>query len=275
MPTTSTTPPADPAAGAAPRGPGGGSRRRRIGGAGLGLVLPVLLLAGWQLSSATGVLGAEVLPSPAAAWSTLVDLAAGGDLGEALAISLSRAAAGLVIGVAVGTVLGVLCGASPTAAAALNPTLQALRALPVLALVPLFIIWFGIGETSKVLMIALATTFPIYVNVLAAVAGVDRRHLELARVLRLGRAALVRRVYLPAALPSWFVGLRYASGLALVILVISEQVDADAGLGYLMADARTYYRVDVILAVIGVYGVLGVLTDRLVVLGERWSLRWA
>jgi sulfonate transport system permease protein len=242
---------------------------------GLGLLVPVLLLLAWQLSSATGALGTDILPSPAATWRTLVDLAATGELWEALGISLARAGAGLVLGVAAGSVLGVLCGASPTVAALLNPSLQALRSLPVLALVPLFIIWFGIGETSKVLMIALATTFPIYVNVLAAVSGVDRRHLELAQVLGLGRAALVRRVYLPAALPSWFVGLRYASGLALVILVISEQVDADAGLGYLMADARTYYRIDVILAVIVVYGILGVLADRLVVLGERWSLRWA
>ncbi|MEV4377448.1 ABC transporter permease [Streptosporangium sp. NPDC049644] len=239
----------------------------------LGIVIPLSALVLWQLLASLGLLE-DFLPAPVRVGQALVDLVSDGRLADALLISLLRAVTGLVLGVAIGSALGWFCGTSLLGSALLNPTLQALRALPVLALVPLFILWFGIGELSKILMIAIATMFPIYVNVMSAVSNVDRKYLELASTLKLSRWQVLRRIHLPAALPAWFVGFRYSSGFALVILVISEQVNADSGLGYLMTEARTYYRLDVIIVGILIYGILGVLADRGVAALERRALRW-
>ncbi|MFI9570369.1 ABC transporter permease [Microbispora rosea] len=228
----------------------------------------------WQLASVLGLLPARLLAAPSQIAVTALDLVGSGTLPTAIAVSLERVLLGFAAGAVAGVGLALVAGLSRTGENAVDPIMQMLRALPFFGLIPLFILWFGIGETPKVLLVALAVSFPLYLNTFAGIRGVDGKLAEVARTLRLGRTALVRHIVLPGALPQTLVGLRQSLGVAWLALIVAEQVNADAGLGYMINDAREFLRTDVIVVGLLVYSALGLLTDALVRLLERRALVW-
>ncbi|WP_329115679.1 ABC transporter permease [Streptomyces sp. NBC_01465] len=235
---------------------------------------PLVLLAVWWVASAAGWLDPQTLASPSDVATTTGDLIAGGELQKHLLVSLQRAALGLAFGVSAGVLLALAAGLSRVGEALLDGTLQLLRSLPILALVPLAILWFGIGEEVKVILVALGTLFPVYINTHAALTGLDVRYAELAQTLGLSRTAFLRRIVLPGAAPGFFTGLRISVTVSWLVLVVSEQINASSGIGYLMTQARTFARTDVIVVGLVVYGVLGLASDTLVRLVERRVLAW-
>lgn len=235
---------------------------------------PLVLVLLWQAGSWAGLIPERTLASPAAILSAAWELLASGELPRHLLVSLGRVSAGLALGITAGAALAILSGLSRRGEEVVDAPVQMLRTLPFLALVPLFILWFGIGELPKVLLVALGTSFPVYLNLFAAIRGVDPKLMEAGRVFGLGRAGLVRHVVLPGALPGALLGLRYALGTAWLSLVVAEQVNAQAGIGYLINDARDFLRTDVILVGLLVYALLGLGADALVRLGERRLLAW-
>jgi sulfonate transport system permease protein len=226
----------------------------------------------WYAVAATS--GSRKLPGPDAVAASGMELLRSGQLAEAVTASTERVVLGLLMGVTAAVVLALLSGLSRIGADLVDAPLQILRALPALALVPFAVLWFGIGEFPKVLLIAWATCFPVYLNTLAGIRSVDRSYDELARSLDLGRWTVVRRVVLPGAMPGFLAGLRYSLTLAWLVLVISEQINATTGIGRLMADARQFFRTDVMVMCLVIYGCLGWLSDRLVRLLERRLLSW-
>lgn len=241
---------------------------------GLRLVSPLVLLLLWELASRTGLLPARIIAAPSAIGDTLWQMIASGELAGHLWVSLKRALSGLAIGVSLGTVLALLAGLSRRGELIIDSPVQMLRTLPFLAIVPLFILWFGVGETPKIALIALGTTFPVYLTLFSGIRGVDPKLVEAGRLFGLSRLELVVHVILPGALPSFFVGLRYAFGISWLGLVVVEQINASAGLGYLVNDARDFMRTDVIVICLIVYSVLGLSIDALVRLLERLALAW-
>jgi sulfonate transport system permease protein len=243
---------------------------------GVGRLLgPVLLVGAWYVATGpAGLLDERTLASPGQVASAARELIADGSLQENLAVSLQRAMLGLAIGVAVGTLLALVAGLSRLGEFLLDANLQMLRSMPILALVPLAIVWFGIGEEVKVLLVSLAVMFPIYLNTHAAIRGVDRRYLDLATTVGLGRLALVRRVVLPGSLPGFLTGLRFSVAIAWLVLVVSEQINASSGIGYLMTQARSVGQTDVIMVGLVVYALLGLTSDTLVRFLERRALTW-
>ena len=235
---------------------------------------PLALVLLWQAASAAGLLPARTLASPLQILATGWGLLASGELPWHLAVSLGRVAAGLAIGLAAGAGLALVAGLSRLGEDVVDAPVQMLRTLPFLALVPLFILWFGIGETPKIALVALGTAFPIYLNLFAGIRGVEPRLAEMGRVFGLDRAGLIRHIVLPGALPSALVGLRYSLGVAWLSLVVAEQVNAGAGIGYLINDARDFLRTDVILVGLLLYALLGLGADALVRTLERRALAW-
>ncbi|WP_214413616.1 ABC transporter permease [Sphaerisporangium fuscum] len=235
---------------------------------------PLAVVALWQAASSTGLLPQRLLAAPATVAVTAADLIADGTLPTAIAVSLQRVAAGFVLGGLAGLLLALAAGLSRAGENAVDPIMQMLRALPFFGLIPLFILWFGIGEAPKVTLVALAVSFPLYLNTFAGIRGVDAKLAELGRTLKLGRAALVRHIVLPGALPQTLVGLRQSLGVAWLALIVAEQVNADAGLGFMINDAREFLRTDVIVVGLLVYSGLGLLTDAVVRLLERRALAW-
>ncbi|MFF1297870.1 MULTISPECIES: ABC transporter permease [unclassified Streptomyces] len=235
---------------------------------------PVLLLALWQLLSATGVLASDVLASPGRIAQVAGDLISDGSLASAMTISLQRVAVGLLLGTLVGTGLALVSGLFRIGEDLVDAPVQMLRTVPFVGLIPLFIIWFGIGEAPKVAIITLGVTFPLYLNVYAGIRGVDAQLIEAGESLGLSRWGLVRHVVLPGALPGALTGLRYSLGIAWLALVFAEQVNADAGIGFLMVQARDFLRTDVIVVCLIVYAFLGLLADFIVRSLERLLLQW-
>ncbi|GAA1948251.1 ABC transporter permease [Kitasatospora viridis] len=235
---------------------------------------PLALLGLWSAASATGALTPDVLASPAAVLRAVGELWGSGQLGDALAVSLTRSGLGLLFGLTAGLLLGTLTGLSRLGEELLDSPMQVLRTVPFLALVPLFMVWFGINETAKVVIIAVATTFPMYVNTAQGVRNTDRKLLEAVRSFGLGRIALVREVVLPAALPSLLAGLRLSMTLSVIALIAAEEINSTAGIGYLMTQAQNYARTDILAVCILVYGLLGLLADLLVRLLERVLMPW-
>jgi len=235
---------------------------------------PLAFLAIWEIGSRSGVIPERTLAAPSAVLSTLVDMVISGELPENLAVSFARAAAGLAIGVSIGITLALAAGLSKKGEAAIDPIMQIKRTIPTLALTPLFIVWFGIGETPKVALIAFATIFPVYLNLYSGVRGVDVRLLEGARSFGLSRAEIVWHVILPGALPALLTGLRYSLSVSILVLVVAEQINASAGLGYLVNNARDFMRTDIIVVCLLVYAALGLAADGLVRLIERRALAW-
>lgn len=235
---------------------------------------PVLALALWQLLSTIGLIPERILPAPGtillAGWEVLRD----GSLGGALATSAQRVALGFLIGAVTGIGLGLLVGLSRVLDELLDPLLQALRALPHLGLVPLFIIWFGIGEQPKILLIALGVLFPLYLNTVSGLRQTDRKLLEAAQVMGFSFLERVRWVILPSAAPALFVGLRQASAAAWLTLIVAEQVNARQGLGFLINNARDFYRTDIVIFGLIIYAALGLLTDLFIRRWERHVFRY-
>jgi sulfonate transport system permease protein len=225
---------------------------------------PVLLLAAWFGLSHGGIVGPEFLAPPEQVLSAGVDLVRTGALLENLVASLARVIRGLTCGLSVGLVLGTLTGLSRLADALVDPLMQMLRTLPFLALLPLLVLWFGIGEAQKTLLIALATCFPMYLNTHSGVQGADPRLLEAGRVFGLSRAGELRYIVAPAALPQILVGLRQSLGVALVALIVAEQSNAPRGIGFLMLSASQFFQADVLLVCVVLYALWGFASDQAV-----------
>ncbi|MET9790121.1 ABC transporter permease [Streptomyces canus] len=235
---------------------------------------PVLLLALWQLLSSTGVLTADVLASPGRIAQVAGDLISDGSLTSAMTTSLQRVAGGLLLGALIGTGLALVSGLFRIGEDIVDAPVQMLRTVPFVGLIPLFIIWFGIGEAPKIAIITLGVTFPLYLNVYAGIRGVDSQLIEAGESLGLSRWGLVRHVILPGALPGAMTGLRYSLGISWLALVFAEQVNADSGIGFLMVQARDFLRTDVIVVCLIVYAFLGLLADFVVRSLERLLLQW-
>jgi len=235
---------------------------------------PLALLLIWQLAGSTGVLPERLLAAPSTIAATAYDLFRDGVLTEALGVSLRRAAFGFTLGALVGIGFALVAGLSRLGEYAVDPPMQMLRALPLFGLIPLFILWFGIGETPKIALVAFGVAFPLYLNTYAGIRGVDAKLAELGQVLRLSRPALIRHIVLPGALPQTLVGLRQSLGVAWLALIVAEQINADAGLGFMINDAREFLRTDVVVVGLVTYALLGLLTDAIVRLLERRALAW-
>ncbi|MEU3061732.1 ABC transporter permease subunit [Streptomyces subrutilus] len=235
---------------------------------------PLLLLGLWQLASTLGWLAADTLAPPSTIAAAGADLIADGTLSGAMAVSLQRVAVGLLIGGTAGTALALLSGLSRLGEDLIDASVQMLRTVPWVGLIPLFIIWMGIGEAPKVALIALGTAFHMYLNVYAGIRGVDEQLIEAGGALGLGRWGLVRHVVLPGALPGFMTGLRYSLATAWLALVFGESINADAGIGFLMNQAREFFRTDVIVVCLVVYAFLGLTADLVVRALERLLLQW-
>lgn len=252
---------------------------RRLSGQGLPRPLrraigPLAVLLIWQVTSVTGLLPPEILAGPIAVIASAAKLLASGELQQAILVSLGRAASGLSIGGSIAVFLAVLSGLFRLGEDLIDSTVQMLRTMPIVALIPLFIIWFGIGEQPKIALVALATAFPLYLNVYAGIRNVDQKLIEVGLTLGLGRAGLIWNVVLPGALPNALVGLRYSLGVAWLALVFGEQINANAGIGYLMNTARELFQTDVIVVCLVVYALLGLIVDAVVRRLERVLLSW-
>lgn len=235
---------------------------------------PLLLVAIWQLLTSTGVIGPRTLAPPTDVVRAGIDLASTGELQHHLLTSLRRVAQGLALGVAAGVGLATLSGMTRRGEDFIDSTVQVLRSIPILGMIPLFIIWFGIGETHKLAIVAIATTFPIYINTHAGIRGVDVKLVETASTFGLRGLGLVRHVILPGAVPGFLVGLRYALTSSWLVMIVAEQINARSGLGFLVNEARSWYRTDIIVLALVLYGCLGLLADSLVRLLERTFLGW-
>jgi sulfonate transport system permease protein len=235
---------------------------------------PLLAIAVWQALCSAHVFNSFELASPVQVIDAGRQLWAGGTLQSAMTISLLRVVAGLALGVTAGVVLAVITGLFWVGEDLLDPVLQAARGVPVLGLLPLAIIWFGVNELPKIFLIALGVTFPIYLNTHAGIRGVDMKLVEAGQTFGLNRRGLIRKVILPGALPGFLVGLRYALLGAWVIDVVAEEINAQSGLGYLIMQAQTTNRTDIMCLCLAIYAILGLLTDAIVRTLERYLLVW-
>lgn len=235
---------------------------------------PALLLALWAAASAAGQLDPGAIPAPWTVLETGVHLWTDGTLPTDILTSLQRAGSGFAIGLAAGLALALASGLSRTGEALIDGSVQLNRAIPTLGLIPLFILWLGIGETFKIAIIAIVVYIPIYLNTHAALSGIDSRFVELAEVQGLSRYAFIRRIVIPGALPGFFVGLRLGVTGSWLGLVVLEQINATSGLGYMMFQAQNYGQTDVILVGLVVYGIFGLISDSAVRLIERRVLSW-
>ncbi|MET8825550.1 ABC transporter permease [Streptomyces sp. NPDC004610] len=235
---------------------------------------PITLIALWWAASATGLLTPDVLAPPSDVLRAVGELWGNGQLSDALATSLTRSGIGLLIGLTAGLTLGVITGFTRLGDELLDSSLQTLRTIPFLSLVPLFMVWFGINEIAKILLIAVATTFPMYVSTTSGVRSTDARLVEAMRSFGMSRIAIVREVVVPGALPSLLAGLRLSMTLSVIALIAAEEINATAGIGYLMSQAQSFARTDILMVCILVYGLLGLLADAFVRLLERALMPW-
>jgi sulfonate transport system permease protein len=251
-------------------------RRRRRG---YRLISPVVAVGLWQLASSTGLLPASKLVSPASIVHTAYTLVVHnsptyGTLQASLLASFERWAVGFSIGIIIAVLLATLTGLSRVGEAAADPILQALRSIPLLGLIPLFIVWFGIGELPKVLFVMLSALFPMYLNTFAGIRGVDSKLGELGHVLGLRRAEMIRNIVLPGALPQALTGLQLSVISSLLALVVGEQINATSGLGFMITQAQQFLDNSVIMVALIVYAILGLILNGAVRLLERKALAW-
>ena len=239
-----------------------------------GWLAPVLLVLAWQAASSAGVLSDAVLPSPAAVVRAGWQLTLSGELPHHMGVSFLRAMAGLVVGGGIGFALGLANGLSVLSDRLTDTTLQMARNVPHLALIPLVILWFGIGEEAKLFLVALGVFFPVYVNTLHGIRTVDPQLVEMGRCYGMTPSTLFRRVILPGALPSVFVGLRFALGVMWLTLIVAETIAAQSGIGYMAMQARDFLQTDVIVLAIAIYAALGKLADAVTRALERRCLAW-
>lgn len=234
--------------------------------------VPLLLVVAWAAGSAAGSIDPKVFPAPWSVGTAFVDLVRTGVLWDNLSVSLVRVVVGFAIGGALGVTLGVVAGLFRLGDQLLDPTLQMLRTIPFLAITPLLILWFGIDERPKIIIIAAAALFPLYLNTHSGVRNVDRKILEAGAVFGLRGARLVRDVILPEALPSVLVGLRVSLSTSLLALIVAELTNAPRGLGFLMTSAQQYFQTDVLVVVVAIYAVWGLSVDLVVRGAERLLL---
>ena len=250
------------------------SLARRVKQNGIGWVLPALVIVGWEVASRAGVMPANVLPAPSAVAEAFWRLTLSGELIENIGVSTLRALAGFAIGGSIGFALGLANGLSALSRGLTDTSLQMIRNIPHLALIPLVILWFGIDEEAKLFLVALGVFFPIYVNTLLGIQSVDPQLVEMGRIYGMNRWQLFARVILPGALPAIFVGLRYSLGIMWLTLIVAETISASSGLGYMAMQAREFLLIDVVVLSILIYALLGKLADSLARLLERLSLGW-
>jgi sulfonate transport system permease protein len=249
-------------------------RRRRIPRPVRRLAAPLLLVALWQLLNTVGLVDSRTLAPPSTVLSAGWELIQNGELQQHLWVSLRRATLGLSLGVTAGVAFATVGGLFRLGEDLVDPVMQILRAVPVLGLLPLVIIWFGIGEAPKIALVAVGTAFPVYLNTYAGIRNVDARLVETATSFGVSRWGLVRDVILPGAVPGFLVGLRIALTAAWLLMIVAEQINAKSGIGYLMNEARAWFRTDIIVLGLAIYGALGLLTDGIVRLLERTMLSW-
>ncbi|MBL8586116.1 MAG: ABC transporter permease [Bradyrhizobiaceae bacterium] len=249
-------------------------RRNRWRAIALGLLVPVSVAALWELAVYAGLSSGRLVPPPSRIFTTFMELASTGELTRHTIATLLRVLAGFGIGVAFGTVLGALAGYSALARSLADPTLQALRAIPSIAWVPLFILWLGIFEASKVALIAVGVFFPVYLGVMGAIMSVDRKIVEIGRIFRLSGPAMIRRILLPAVLPEYVIALRAGLGLGWMFVVAAEFMGAAEGLGYLLIDGQQLGKPAQIVAAIVAFAIVGKITDWLLVAVSTPFLRW-
>jgi sulfonate transport system permease protein len=240
----------------------------------LGILLPVALAAGWEIAVASGFAQGRLMPPPSRLFKTLYDLAITGELWRHILATLARVFAGFALGTIIGTLIGAVAGASRLTKDIVDPTLQGLRSVPSIAWVPLFILWLGIFEESKVALIAVGCFFPVYLGVLGAISSVDRKTVEVGRMFRLSQFQLVRRILLPAILPAYVLALRQGLGLGWMFVVAAEFMGASEGLGYLLVDGQQLGKPDQILAAILTFAILGKITDGLLAAASTPLLTW-
>ncbi|WP_059049360.1 ABC transporter permease [Paenibacillus senegalimassiliensis] len=239
-----------------------------------GLVLPVLLLAVWEYLSAHEYISYLLFPAPSRIAETFISLVQSGAWWSNLEISLQRALLGFLLGGGAGLLLGIVVGLFRWVERTMDPAVQMLRMVPHLAVTSLFVLWFGIGETSKVLLIAKGAFFPLYINVFLGLRGVDNKLFEVTRVLEFSRLRQVIQLMLPASLPNLFLGIRMSVAIAWLSLVVAEMMGASSGIGYLMMDARAMSKTPVVFVGIFTFTLIGVLSDWLIRRIERYFLRW-
>ena len=254
------------------------SQRRKTFGAfslrALSWLVPILLVAVWEAVAQSGGLWPQVLPAPSKVLRTAIKLATAGNLLNDLGVSLVRAVIGFAIGGSIGFLLGVAVGFSRIAEAVIDRSVQMIRAIPFLAVLPLVIVWLGVGEAEKVFLVALGVAFPIYINTTLGIRQVDPKLIELGRVQGLTTLQLIRRIILPGAPPSILTGVRYALATAWLALVVAETIGAQSGIGFLAMDAREFLRTDVIVLTIVIYALIGVAADAIARALEGWLLAW-
>lgn len=240
----------------------------------LRILVPLLILVAWGLGSASGALPGNVLAPPWAVLDSAWSLTRSGVLWHHLSLSLTRAGLGLLLGGGFGLLLGVLAGLSRLVEELVDPTMQMIRAVPFLALIPLLIVWFGIGESSKILLIAAGAAKPMYLNAYGGVRNVDPKIIEAARIFGLTRWRLIVEIYVPAALPSLMVGLRLSTTMALLALIGVEVINTTQGIGFLMLQAQEYFKTEILIVCVVIYALFGLMTDLVVRVLERWLMPW-
>jgi sulfonate transport system permease protein len=240
----------------------------------LPFLLPVVVIAAWQLGSSFGWISTRIMPSPAAVVAAFWQTTLSGQLPNNILVSAGRAFAGLLVGGSIGFLLGIANGVSRLSEQLTDTTLQMLRTIPHLAMVPLVILWFGIGEESKLFLTALGVLFPIYLNTYHGVRNVDRGLIEMGRVYGMSNWTLFRKVIFPGALPSILVGLRFALGIMWLTLIVAESIAASSGIGYMANNAREFGMTDVVVLTLVIYAILGKLADVVARAIERRALRW-
>jgi len=239
-----------------------------------GIVIPVLVVALWQTLSSTGSISETLYSSPWNILNQYIELTKTGELPHHLRISVVRAALGFLLGGSLGLLTGLLVGMSQRFEQYVNPTVQMLRTVPLLAITPLFIMWFGFGELSKVLLISLGAFFPLYVNTFLGVRNVDRKLFEVARVLEFNGLRQLTRLVLPASLPNVLLGIRLSLSTSWLCLVVAELLGAESGVGYMIQDARSFVQTDIVFVGITIFAIVGKLSDSLVRVLEHRLLRW-
>ncbi|MHA3055921.1 aliphatic sulfonate ABC transporter permease SsuC [Acinetobacter sp. ANC 4633] len=247
---------------------------KRLGQRTLPWLVPVVLVIFWQVASVTGWLESRILPAPTAVLRAFWSLLISGELWHHVKISAGRALLGLLVGGGLGLLLGLLNGSSRIASNLLDTTLQMIRNIPALALIPLVILWFGIDESAKLFLVAIGVFFPMYINTYHGIRSVDPQLIEMGKSYGLTRWQLYKDIILPGAMPSILVGLRFALGLVWVLLIVAETISAQAGIGYMTMNAREFLQTDVVLVGILLYALLGKLADVFAQYLERYLLRW-
>ncbi|WP_110650730.1 aliphatic sulfonate ABC transporter permease SsuC [Salinicola peritrichatus] len=250
------------------------SINRRTLDSALPWLVPIAIVLIWQLAVSSGWISSRVMPAPSAVIEAGWSLTKSGELIHHLLISFQRAALGFLIGGGIGLILGLISGLSYWGEKLLDSTVQMIRNIPHLALIPLVILWFGIDETAKIFLVVLGTAFPIYLNTFHGIRSIDANLMEMARSYGLSGWSLFTNVVLPGAMPSILVGVRYSLGLMWLTLIVAETISANSGIGYLAMNAREFLQTDVVVLAIVLYAILGKLADEAARFLERRWLRW-